>query len=324
MNRTEYFNYIEKKLVELATRIKIKNKLNTLELNLHSETFFANLYNLVFDLELTNLNLITRNAEGIDLIDKKNKILIQVSSTCDKNKIKNSLNKKIYNKYTGYKFRFLSTTDEVKSTLKNNNFENPYGLSFNPKEDIWDNTFLLNHILHKNIDKQKELYDYIKKELSDNLDYIKTDSNLANIINILAEENLNFDAKKIDTQTFIIEEKISFNNLNGVKEIINDYKIFSAKLDEKYKEFDVQGKNKSFSVLQAIRKQYIQLKEEIENQNTIFYKIIENIIKITMQSSNYIPIPFEELELCVNILVVDAFIRCKIFENPEGYNYAIT
>jgi len=31
-----------------------------------------------------------------------------------------------------------------------------------------------------------------------------------------------------------------------------------------------------------------------------------------------------ELELCINILIVDAFIRCKIFENPERYNYAIT
>jgi hypothetical protein len=28
--------------------------------------------------------------------------------------------------------------------------------------------------------------------------------------------------------------------------------------------------------------------------------------------------------LCVNILVVDAFVRCKIFENPDSYNYAST
>jgi len=34
-------------------------------------------------------------------------------------------------------------------------------------------------------------------------------------------------------------------------------------------------------------------------------------------SENYNQIAFEELELCVNILVVDAFIRCKIFKNPE-------
>ena len=36
-----------------------------------------------------------------------------------------------------------------------------------------------------------------------------------------------------------------------------------------------------------------------------------------MNSTNYDGIPFEELELCVNILVVDAFIKCKIFESPK-------
>jgi hypothetical protein len=37
------------------------------------------------------------------------------------------------------------------------------------------------------------------------------------------------------------------------------------------------------------------------------------------KSANYADIPVEELDLCVNILVVDAFIRCKIFKNPLGY-----
>jgi hypothetical protein len=40
-------------------------------------------------------------------------------------------------------------------------------------------------------------------------------------------------------------------------------------------------------------------------------------MKIIEESSNYRVLPFEELEMCVDILVVDAFMRCKIFENPE-------
>ena len=42
-----------------------------------------------------------------------------------------------------------------------------------------------------------------------------------------------------------------------------------------------------------------------------------NIMKIIEESANYKKLPFEELEMCVDILVVDAFMRCKIFENPE-------
>lgn len=47
MNRTIYFDYIEEKLNTLAVRIKARNKLNLLELNIHSENFFAGLCNII-------------------------------------------------------------------------------------------------------------------------------------------------------------------------------------------------------------------------------------------------------------------------------------
>ena len=47
-------------------------------------------------------------------------------------------------------------------------------------------------------------------------------------------------------------------------------------------------------------------------------------MKVISESSNYIKMPMEELQMCTDILVVDAFIRCKIFKNPEGYNHVIT
>lgn len=43
MNRSEYFNYIEKKLNILSYRIKNRGKINLLDLNIYSETFFADL-----------------------------------------------------------------------------------------------------------------------------------------------------------------------------------------------------------------------------------------------------------------------------------------
>ena len=99
MNRTTYFNYIEEKLNTLAYRIEVRSKLNLLELNIHSEKFFASLCNIIFDLELENLNFSSQNIDGIDLIDRKNKVVVQVSSTCTKAKIESSLSKNIYIKY---------------------------------------------------------------------------------------------------------------------------------------------------------------------------------------------------------------------------------
>ena len=317
MNRTRYYNYIEEKLNFLAYRIETRGKVNLLDLNIHSETFFAELFNILYDYNLVNLNCIKQNAEGIDLIDTKNKIVIQVSATCTKEKIENSLNKGIYLFYKDYNFKFISISKEVSNKLRITEFENPYNLIFNSQEDILDSTTLLRYILNLEIDKQKILFEFIKKELGEEINTVKVDSNLAEIINVLAKEDLDLKNTKINTTTFVIEDKINYNNLNGVRELINDYKIFNVKLDQKYAEFDREGINKSTSILQIIRRQYIKLRNEKKDSEEIFYGVVENIIKIIEESSNYRVLPFEELEMCVDILVVDAFMRCKIFENPE-------
>ena len=180
------------------------------------------------------------------------------------------------------------------------------------------------NILNKYIDEQKILYEFIKKELGNEVDIVKMDSNLATIINILSLEALSDIKEQSESNSFKIENKIQYNDLKSVKMIIDDYKIYYNKLDEKYKEFDKQGANKSFTVLQTIRKQYSILKEEFEDKDEVFLKIMDNIIDIVKASKNFLEINYEELETYVGILVVDAFVRCKIFENPEGYNYVIT
>ena len=280
MNRTRYYNYIEEKLNFLAYRIEKRGKINLLDLNIHSETFFAELFNILYDYNLVNLNCIKQNAEGIDLVDTKNKIIIQVSATCTKEKIENSLNKGIYLFYKDYNFKFISISKEVSNKLRITEFENPYNLIFDSQKDILDSTTLLRYILNLEIDKQKILFEFIKKELGEEISTVKVDSNLAEIINVLAKEDLDLKSAKINTTVFVIEEKINYNNLNGVRELIDDYKIFSVKLNQKYTEFDRGGRNKSTSILQIIRKQYVKLKNEKKNSEEIFYGGVENIMKI--------------------------------------------
>lgn len=74
--------------------------------------------NIIFDLELENLNFSYQNIDGIDLIDNKNKVVVQVSSTCTKAKIDNSLSKKIYTKYKDYSYKFMSISKNAPSSLK--------------------------------------------------------------------------------------------------------------------------------------------------------------------------------------------------------------
>ena len=86
MNRTHYYNYIETKLGELAYRINIRGKINILNLNIHSETFFADLCNVLLNLHLTNINELRQNVESIDLLDDENKVIevLKASKASDK------------------------------------------------------------------------------------------------------------------------------------------------------------------------------------------------------------------------------------------------
>lgn len=323
MNRGGYFNYIERQLNVLSYRVKNRGKINLLDLNIYSETFFAELMNQLFGYDLRNINVEKQNTEGIDLVDDKNKVIIQVSATCSKQKIENSLSKKIFKDYPDFRFKFVAISGEA-DKLRTAVFTNPYKVKFSPADDIYDIKLLLNCVLTMNIRELHGLFEFVKQELGNSIDIVKVDSNLAWIINILSQENLAEIVDSPEINTFEIQRKIEFNELFSVKSIIDDYIVYYSRLDEKYKEFDKQGANKSLSVLAAIRKEYIRFSAGSEDSYEIFFSVINSLIELIINSNNYIEIPYEELEMCVSILVVDAFTRCKIFKNPEGYKYAIT
>ena len=224
------------------------------------------------------------------------------------------------NQYSDYTFKFISIAKDA-SNLRKNTFINPHSICFNPSEDIYDIISILNKILIDDIDRQKQIYQFIQKELGNEIDIVKLDSNLATVINILAKEKWD-EANMYDPiNSFEIDRKIVYNDLDSAKGLIEEYCLYYGKVDAKYSEFDSLGNNKSNSVLATIKREYLKLKNS-ENADKVFFSVIDATKNKILESANYVQIPIDELELCVDILVVDAFIRCKIFENPEGYDYA--
>lgn len=323
MNRQLCFNYIEERLNTLAYRIEVRGKLNLTDLHILSESFFADLFNLIFSYKLKDANIEKQNIASIDLIDDENKILAQVSAVNTKEKIESSLSKEILKDYKGYRFIFICISKDA-SNLRNRTFSNPFGMKFIPDKDIYDIPSLLRIIESLPAAKQKEIADFLKEEFDYNIPIEKIDSDLALIITILSGENLdgNFDSPELDA--YEIDRKIVFNKLQDVSEI-PDYKIYYDRLDEKYRECDAAGINKRLSVYHTLRKIYKRFVHENKLSGyDIFYEIVEQAKHIIQGSKNYTLLPSDELDLCVSIVVVDAFIRCKIFENPEHYTYAAT
>lgn len=320
LNRNLYFNFIDDHLHILSHQIETRGKLNLLDINIHCENFFLHFFNLIYNYELRNLNSENPNATSIDLIDDNNKILIQVSATSTIHKIESSLSKDIFKKYSDYTFKFISISKDA-SHLRKKEYNNPHSIKFTPAIDIYDMVSILDYIRIKDVDELKKTYDFINKELGGNIDRVRLDSNLATIINILSKEHWDESDNTMNVKPFDIERKITFNNLNNKSDLIKEYSVYQVKIDKKYSEFDSMGVNKSKSVLASIHRIYSNIKNE-NDADTIFSLVVEKVIEKVLNSNNYQQMPLDELELCVEILVVDAFIRCKIFKNPEGYCYA--
>lgn len=313
MNRSIHFNYIEEKLNFLAYRIELRAKLNILDLNIHSENFYCHLFNKLFDLKLRNINETDQNASCIDLIDEDKKIVIQVSSTATKNKLETSL-AKASDSYPSYAYKFISISKDATS-LKKNEYKN-INLTFNPTTDIYDIPSILRKIKSEEIGKIEEIYNLIHSEFKSESHLEKLETNLAEIIKIIAKENWSKEDDSFQIIPYEIDKKIEFNQLNKAKEIIRDYCTYNSRIDKIYQVFDEAGVNKSKSVLRFIRSLYLKQKD-VDNPDEVFFNVIDLVNKKIMESKNYQPIAFEELDLCTSILVVDAFIECKIFENPN-------
>jgi hypothetical protein len=319
MNRAIYFDFIQSKLTALASDLEARGRLNILNLNLHSEDFYLHLCNLIFGWELQNLNSVNQNAPAIDLVDKKNKIAVQVSSTATKRKIESALTKDL-SAYSGYSFKFISISKDV-GKLRSKTFRNPHSLTFDPTTDIFDIISLLKKINGLEIEPFKAVYDFIKKELKTEPDPLKMDSNLTTIIEILSKENWNQSSSSYQSVPFEIENKIEFNQLDKAKTLIEDYKIHYYRIDKIYTDFDKQGANKSLSILNGIRDEYLAIQGS-STPDQCFFLIIKNVSQKVITSANFKAMPIEELDLCAGILVVDAFVRCKIFKNPIENNHA--
>lgn len=315
MLRQTYYNKIEERLSWLAHRIKVRGRLNTLDLHIHCENFYRDLLNLVYGWELVNANSLKQNETAIDLISENKKVVVQVSATNTIAKVQKSLDK-LCDSYIGYSFKFLSIADSVENIQKYSfNIRSESKISFNPKLDSMDTVILLREINGLDIDSLEKVYNLVLKELTFDTFDSKMKSGLAYVINRLSEIDLNQCSVQFNSQYFDIDNKISINNLDEFKSVINNYKIYNSTVQNIYDDFDKEGANKSFAVLQKINKEYEKLKSNYSGDE--LYRIIaHNLKEQLLQSSNLDSMYDDDLELYVDIILVDAFIRCKIFKKP--------
>lgn len=312
LQRQTYINDIVNRLSGLASCVELRGLLNLLDLHVISEDFYVGLLNLVYSWNLRNANSSQQNAPGIDLVDDSNHILVQVTGSCTKRKIDHSL-EEISEKYTGYHFYFVPIVLDAKKQ-REYEYAPPHEVVFNPKTDILDIHFIANKIKGMpDIADIDTIAIFIKNNIQNDVpDTTQLTSGLNYIISQLAEDDLN--ECDFDMTEFEIEAKIKFNNLSiYAKDAIDQYKIFYINVQDIYSEYARQGKNKSMAVLQKLHRIYVSLKSQASG-DALFIAIKNEIINQIGNKNNNLS--QELLEMCVEMLMVHAFMECKIFEKP--------
>lgn len=321
MNNDIYMSIIEERFYVLQHRILIRSELNVLNLNLRSENFYREVFNKIYGYNLVNANTREQNATSIDLIDTSKKIVLQITSTVSKRKIETTLSKSVFqDKYAGYKLYFMFIGNKA-DKLKTKIYNNPYNVPFDPNLDIYDVDIILKKINSLDIDKMKAVYDIVEKYLKfPEIKQKRVNSLLPKVITLLCSYDSYEPLTSLnDKKSFEIAEKIRFNHLVSSEYIINESALYEHLINKIYGEFDQSGKLKSQSILMKINRIYQKLKEEISEGDELFFAIIRTL-KDEMENEEELiksGISIEELEMCVEIIVVDAFIRCKIFKKPE-------
>lgn len=311
---SQFVNDILGSLTELASNISAHGRLNLTDIHVLSEDFYAGFLNIVYGLQLKNANAVRSNADGIDLVDDAAKVIIQVSATCSKQKIQHSLNE-IEAKYAGYHFRFLPLIVGTAASQKKQTYTVPSGISFNPKSDIIDIPILVRALQTDTTgtrlgDAASYLRNNLRRSIPGN---DRLMSGLEYVISELSKDGS--DDPDFDVTPFRIDAKVAFNALSYGKDVINEYMSQYTKVNRIYAEYTRQGQNKSKSVLQKLHSIYLLQKQECTGDE-LFKRIAQELVSQVKASKMPAGFTVEELEMCVDILMVHAFMECKIFEKP--------
>jgi ABC-3C protein len=152
----------------------------------------------------------------------------------------------------------------------------------------------------------------------------KYPSVLSTLINQIGSSLLEDGFEDCGKKAPITEEKILYNNVITYKPIIEEYSIYQGKLNSIYEEIEKQGSSKKSFLLQNIKSLYLKEKGKYgrikvirDNADLIFENIKNEIWRIIESSSNLSTnLPAESIEIGILIIMVDAFMRCNILEDP--------
>jgi len=152
-------------------------------------------------------------------------------------------------------------------------------------------------------------------------------SMLKNVINKIAEIDLEMTEDTPVFNVFDPKEKIQFNMIKDSAVLIKEYSVYQSKLNTLYNELEAAGSLKKEKLLQNIKMIYTEIKgkyvHNAENPINIIQShsdaIFNDVYTMLYEKLKGSDIFEEDVLFGLRIIMVDAFLRCKILEEPVLY-----
>jgi hypothetical protein len=124
-----------------------------------------------------------------------------------------------------------------------------------------------------------------------------------------------------------ISDKITYNCVKRNKALIEEYRVYQSKINTLYAELEIQGSFVKENLLRNIKTIYLKIKgkyvgdspNSIEIIRTNADNIIEDVEDELLELvENDTRLRKDDMDFGISIIMVDAFMRCKILEEPQN------
>ena len=199
----------------------------------------------------------------------------------------------------------------------------------------YDNLILLcpnHHIQTNDVNKytvevlrkmKKDHEDKIRQLLSEQNVLIKYPSALNKVIMLIGRAIGDISEANDPENPPNSEQKISYNNVIRYKPVIQLYSAYQGKLNKIYAEIEKQGSSLKEIILMNINTLYLKEKWKYQtfddlktNADNIIESIEKKLWEIVDNSANEVDLDYEAISISILIILVDAFMRCNILEEP--------
>lgn len=123
--------------------------------------------------------------------------------------------------------------------------------------------------------------------------------------------------KDIDFKRYKIHEKEDYNGLRRWKTDIKLYAPYRIHVEEIYRSFGLQGQYKRERVYQWLYREYSRLHDTLQADE--LFDALKDFVssKVNQDITLFDNVNYEEMEDNICMVLVEAFIECRIFEKPE-------